>query len=104
MATPATRASALPATSDVPASRRLLQAKRIGVGLNVTKLLRREIDVQSVLIDGATVDLFTDGNGGTNFNILKPRPPGAPAPGRGAPAVLVRDVAEKSVRLFRSGA
>ena len=30
---------------NVPASRRLLQAKKIGVGLNVMRLLHREIDV-----------------------------------------------------------
>src|SRR5262249_56665880 len=76
---------------DLPASRRLLQAKRIGVGLNVVRLLHREIDVQSVLIDGASIDLFTDENGATNFNVFKPSPPGARAPGRRAPAVLIRD-------------
>jgi hypothetical protein len=76
-----------------PASRRLLQAKEMSVGLNVMRLFHREIDVQSVLIDGASIDLFTDADGLTNFNIVKPRPPGAaPEPGRKAPAVLVRDV------------
>jgi uncharacterized protein involved in outer membrane biogenesis len=85
---------------NVPGSRRLLQAKKIGVGLNVMKLLRREIDVQSVLIDGATIDLFTDENGNTNFNVAKPPPPGAPAPdapSRPAPAVLIRDVELRDV-------
>ena len=78
---------------NLPASRRLLQAKEIGVGLNVMRLFRREIDVQSILIDGATIDLFTNEDGITNFNILKPRPPGAaPEPGRSAPAILIRDV------------
>ena len=78
---------------NLPASRRLLQAKEIGVGLNVMRLFHREIDVQSILIDGATIDLFTNADGLTNFNILKPRPPGAaPEPGRSAPAILIRDV------------
>jgi len=85
----------------VPASRRLLQAKRIGVGLNVMRLLHREIDVQSVRIDGATVDLFTDENGTTNFNVFKPPPGGAPPgtaePGRRAPTLLVRDVELRDV-------
>jgi hypothetical protein len=91
---------------DLPASRRLLQAKRIGVGLNVLRLLHREIDVQSVLIDGASVDLFTDENGVTNFNVFKAVTPGAPppsgpattpGPGRSAPTLLVRDVELRDV-------
>src|SRR5580765_3145895 len=65
---------------NVAASRRLLKAKEIGVGLNVMRLFRREIDVQSILIEGATIDLFTDEIGVTNFNIFKPEPPDA-APG-----------------------
>jgi AsmA-like C-terminal region/AsmA family len=78
---------------NIPASRRLLKAKEMSVGLNVMRLFHREIDVQSILIDGATIDLFTDADGLTNFNIIKPQPPGpAPAPGRSAPALLVRDV------------
>ena len=78
---------------DLPASRRLLLAKEIGVGLNVMRLFRREIDVQSILIDGATIDLFTDANGVTNFDIFKPPPPGAArGPGRSTPAILIRDV------------
>src|SRR5262245_9507430 len=82
----------------VAGSRRLLQAKKIGVGLNVMKLLRREIDVQSILIDGATIDLFTDENGITNFHIVPPPPPGAaPAANRSAPAVLIRDVELRDV-------
>ncbi len=78
---------------NVAASRRLLQAKEIGVGLNVMRLFHREIDVQSIVIEGATIDLFTDANGVTNFNIIKPAPPDA-APGKAgsAPALLVRDV------------
>lgn len=83
---------------NVPGSRRLLQAKKIGVGLNVMRLLHREIDVQSILIDGATIDLFTDADGVTNFNVAKPPAPGAaPAPGRPAPAVLIRDVELRDV-------
>ena len=83
---------------NVPASRRLLKAEEIDVGLNVMRLLHREIDVQSIVIDGATIDLFTDENGGTNFNIFKPEPPGAaPEPGRSAPAVLIRDVELRDV-------
>lgn len=89
---------------NVPTSRRLLQAKKIGVGLNVMRLLHKEIDVQSVLIDGATIDLFTDENGVTNFNIARTPPPGAaPEPGRPAsepgraPAVLIRDVELRNV-------
>jgi len=87
---------------DVPASRRLLQAKKIGVGLNVMRLLHREIDVQSIRIDGATVDLFTDENGVTNFNVFKAAPAGAPAaavaePGRSAPSLLIRDVELRDV-------
>jgi hypothetical protein len=66
---------------DLAAARPLLQAKTIGVGLNVMRLLHREIDVQSVSIAGATVDLFTDANGATNFDIFKPSPPGAPGTG-----------------------
>ncbi len=78
---------------NVSASRRLLQAKEMSVGLNVMRLFHREIDVQSILIDGATIDLFTDADGLTNFNIIKPKPPGgAPGPGRSAPAILIRDV------------
>lgn len=79
------------------ASRRLLLAKKIGVGLNVMRLLHREIDVQSVLINGATIDAFTDENGVTNFDVFKPLPPGAPEPGRGARGVLVRDVELRDV-------
>ena len=83
---------------NVPASRRLLQAQKIGVGLNVMRLLHREIDVQSVSIEGATIDLFTDENGKTNFNIFKPENPGAaPEPSRRAPAVLIRDVELRDV-------
>src|SRR5262245_36421999 len=83
---------------NVPGSRRLLQAKKIGVGLDVLRLVHREIDVQSILIDGATIDLFTDENGVTNFSIFKPPQPGAaPDPGRGAPAVLIRDVELRDV-------
>ncbi|HEX4440068.1 MAG TPA: AsmA-like C-terminal region-containing protein [Thermoanaerobaculia bacterium] len=82
---------------NLAASRRLLQAKKIGVGLNVMRLLHREIDVQSVRMDGAVIDLFTGENGVTNFNVFKPRPPGAPEPGRGAPAVLIRDVELRDV-------
>ena len=61
------------------------------------RLLRREIDVQSILIDGATIDAYTDQNGVTNFDVFKPLPPGAPEPGRGAPAVLIRDVELRDV-------
>ena len=50
------------------------------------RLFHREIDVQSILIDGATIDLFTDADGLTNFNIFKPPPPGAaPEAGPRAP-------------------
>jgi hypothetical protein len=82
---------------NVAASRRLLNAKRIGVGLNVMRLLHREIDVQSILIEGASIDLFTDENGATNFNVFKPAAPGSSAPGRSAPAVLIRDVELRDV-------
>src|SRR4029453_10992252 len=83
---------------NAPASRRLLKAKELDVGLNVMRLFHREIDVQSIVISGATIDLFTDQNGGTNFNIFKPSPPGAaPEPGRSAPAVLIRDVELRDV-------
>ena len=83
---------------NVPASRRLLKAKKIGVGLNVMRLFHREIDVQAVRIEGATIDLFTNENGVTNFNILKPQPQGAaPKPARDAPAVLIRDVELRDV-------
>jgi hypothetical protein len=78
---------------NLAASRRLLKAEEIGVGLNVMRLFRREIDVQSIVIEGATIDLFTDADGLTNFNIFKPQPPGAaPEAGRSAPALLVRDI------------
>jgi uncharacterized protein involved in outer membrane biogenesis len=83
---------------NLAASRRLLKAKEIDVGLNVMRLFHRQIDVQSIVIDDATIDLFTDENGVTNFNIFKPQPPGAaPDPGRGAPAVLIRDVELRDV-------
>jgi hypothetical protein len=82
---------------NLAASRRLLQAKRIGVGLNVMRLLHREIDVQSILIEGAIIDAFTDENGVTNFDVFRPPPPGPPAPGRSAPAVLIRDVELRDV-------
>ena len=83
---------------NVPASRRLLKAKELDVGLNVMRLFHREIDVQSIVISGATIDLFTDADGLTNFNIFKPPPPGAaPEAGRTAPALLVRDVELRDV-------
>jgi len=83
---------------NVPASRRLLKAKELDVGLNVMRLFHREIDVQSIVISGATIDLFTDADGVTNFNIFKPPPPGAaPEAGRTAPALLVRDVELRDV-------
>ena len=83
---------------NVPASRRLLKAKELDVGLNVMRLFHREIDVQSIVISGATIDLFTDADGLTNFNIFKPAPPGpAPEAGRTAPALLVRDVELRDV-------
>ena len=83
---------------NAPASRRLLKAKELDVGLNVMRLFHREIDVQSIVISGATIDLFTDADGLTNFNIFKPPPPGAaPEAGRTAPALLVRDVELRDV-------
>ena len=58
---------------NLPASRRLLKAKEIDVGLNVMRLFHREIDVQSILIDGATIDLFTDEDGAHQFQHLQAR-------------------------------
>ena len=59
---------------DLAGTRPLLKAKEIDVGLNVMRLFHHEIDVQSIVIDGATIDLFTDENGVTNSDIFKPTP------------------------------
>jgi hypothetical protein len=83
---------------DLAGERPLLRAKEIDVGLNVMRLFHREIDLQSIVIDGATIDLFTDENGVTNSSIFKPAPPAAaPEPGRAAPAVRIGDVALRDV-------
>ena len=78
---------------DLAAKRPLLKAREIDVGLNVVRLFHHEIDVQSIVIDGAAIDLFTDEDGVTNSNIFKPAPPAAaPEPGRAPPAILIGDV------------
>jgi hypothetical protein len=78
---------------DLASKRPLLRAKEIDVGLNVMRLFHHEIDVQSIVIDGATIDLFTDANGVSNTNIFKPAPPAAaPEPGRAPPAIRIGDV------------
>jgi hypothetical protein len=79
-------------------ARPLLKARQIEVGLNVVKLLHREIDVKSIVIEDATIDLFKDKDGLTNSNILKPAPAAAaPEPGRAPPVMLIRDVTLRHV-------
>ena len=82
---------------DSAVARPLLKAKEIKVGLNVVRLFHREIDVKSVVIEGATIDLFKDENGLTNSDIFKPAPAAALEPGRAPPAMLIRDVALRHV-------
>jgi len=83
---------------DSAVARPFLKAKEIDVGLNVMRLLHREIDVQSIVIDGATIDLLKDKDGRTNSNIFKPvTPAAAPEPRRAAPAMRIRDVTLRHV-------
>src|SRR4029077_19145599 len=78
---------------DLAATHPLLKAKEIRAGLNVVRLFHHEIDVQSIVIDGATIDLFTDKDGVTNSNIFKrAQPAAAPEPGRAPPAIRIGDV------------
>ena len=71
-------------------ARPLLRAKEIEVGLNVVKLFRREIDVKSIVIEDATIDLFKDKDGLTNSDIFKPAPAG-PGAGTGPRAARHAD-------------
>ena len=76
----------------------LLKARQVAVGLNVVRLLHREIDVKSIVIDGASIDLFKGEDGLTNSDIFKPAPAAAaPEAGRAPPAMLIRDVTLRHV-------
>lgn len=53
--------------------RPVLKAREIEVRLNVMSLLKKEVSVNKIVINDATIDLFKDKNGVSNSNIFKPK-------------------------------
>jgi len=53
--------------------RKLLIAKDIEVRLNVFSILKKEVNIHKIVINDATIDLFTNINGISNSNIFKPK-------------------------------
>ncbi len=54
--------------------RSLLKAAEIEVRLNVFGLLNKDLDIRKILLIDSKIDFFTDKNGISNSNILKPKP------------------------------
>lgn len=53
--------------------RPVLKAGEIEVRLNVLSLLKKEVNIHKIVINDATIDLYKDKNGVSNFNIFKPK-------------------------------
>lgn len=54
--------------------RSVLKANELEVRLNVLSLMKDKIDIEKLVLNDVKVDLFTDKNGVSNSNILKPSP------------------------------